>query len=391
MKKITFIRFLTLLTLLFTVITGFSQTVGLPQISGCSYSGCNAGDLTITKAYIALDNNVPLTSCTAGTTVNAFLYIHVNTGPKYNIYVQFDLYNGATKVNGINKFTYAEPVTGTLIPNTPIKIAPITFTCGDELELKNIYVSWKTGGASSNPASCAGVGGAGSKCADASAIPNIPVNTPISPNFTYSKSCDGDSYEKVVFTNTSTGGDGTKAYSWNFGAGASPATANTVGPHTVTYSSGGSKMVSLTVTDADNDMATKTTSVTVLSCCNLSITNISSTNVSCFEGNNGTVTATISGAAGTPVYDLLYSSTSGGVYSNAGLPTNGDANGIYSGLSKGFYKVNVVDDNNCNVTSNYVEVTQPAAAVVVSGTQTNVLCNGGSTGAIDLSVVGGSG
>ncbi|MBE9469105.1 MAG: PKD domain-containing protein [Bacteroidetes bacterium] len=50
----------------------------------------------------------------------------------------------------------------------------------------------------------------------------------------------------VVFTDTSYGA--IKTYSWNFGEGASPATANTVGSHSVTYSTLGQKTVSLTIT-----------------------------------------------------------------------------------------------------------------------------------------------
>lgn len=51
--------------------------------------------------------------------------------------------------------------------------------------------------------------------------------------------------QSVTFTDTSTGT--LTSWAWNFGTGATPATANTVGPHTVTYSSGGAKTVSLTV------------------------------------------------------------------------------------------------------------------------------------------------
>ena len=266
MKKITFIRFLALFVLLFSTTISFSQVV-LPTEPACSFSGCNAGDLTITKAYIAQDNDVPLPACAVGDPINAFLYLQVNTGPKYNIYVQFDLYINNVKINGSDKYTYAEPVTGTLIPNTPIKIAPISFTCGDVIELKNIYVSWKTGGAKNNDASCAGIGGAGSKCADASAVPDIVVNTPISPNFTVNKSCDGDDFEKVVFTNTSTGGDGTLTYLWDFDGGVSNQPLTNEGPHTVTFASGGSKNITLTVTDSDNDVAVKNIGITINSCC----------------------------------------------------------------------------------------------------------------------------
>ena len=53
--------------------------------------------------------------------------------------------------------------------------------------------------------------------------------------------CVGSS---VTFTSTSTGTTGGTVYNWNFGLGATPGTANTIGPHTVTYSTTGSKTVS---------------------------------------------------------------------------------------------------------------------------------------------------
>lgn len=53
--------------------------------------------------------------------------------------------------------------------------------------------------------------------------------------------CQG---ETVTFTNLSVGAT---SWNWNFGSDASPATANTVGPHTVTYNTSGPKTVSLTI------------------------------------------------------------------------------------------------------------------------------------------------
>jgi PKD repeat protein len=49
----------------------------------------------------------------------------------------------------------------------------------------------------------------------------------------------------IVFTDQST--CNVSSYSWNFGSGATPSTANTQGPHTVSYSSTGFKTVSLTI------------------------------------------------------------------------------------------------------------------------------------------------
>ena len=67
----------------------------------------------------------------------------------------------------------------------------------------------------------------------------------------------------VTFTNTSTGTTGSTTYSWNFGTGATPATANTAGPHSVTYSTGGTKTVSLTITEGAVNTETKTDYIAV--------------------------------------------------------------------------------------------------------------------------------
>ncbi|WP_029269807.1 PQQ-dependent sugar dehydrogenase [Flavobacterium sp. KJJ] len=52
----------------------------------------------------------------------------------------------------------------------------------------------------------------------------------------------------VVFTSVSVGT--VDSYTWNFGAGAQPATATGIGPHSVIFSTEGNKEVSLTVTNA---------------------------------------------------------------------------------------------------------------------------------------------
>ena len=60
-----------------------------------------------------------------------------------------------------------------------------------------------------------------------------------------------------------------------------------------------------------------------------------------------------------------------------------------SSLPAGTYSVTVTDANGCTGTTT-VTITQPAAPLTLSFTQTDVLCFGGSTGAIDLSVSGGT-
>ncbi|HBQ84348.1 MAG TPA: hypothetical protein DD745_15965, partial [Bacteroidales bacterium] len=64
------------------------------------------------------------------------------------------------------------------------------------------------------------------------------------------KICDGSS---VIFTNTSTGTSGSTTYFWDFGSGASPESAEGIGPHLVSYSGSGTKTVSLTIKDEEDD------------------------------------------------------------------------------------------------------------------------------------------
>jgi gliding motility-associated-like protein len=69
--------------------------------------------------------------------------------------------------------------------------------------------------------------------------------------------------ETVVFTNESGGTSETTVYSWNFGEGAVPAAASTIGPHDVYYSTAGSKTVTLTITQGLSDTEEKTDFVVV--------------------------------------------------------------------------------------------------------------------------------
>ena len=66
--------------------------------------------------------------------------------------------------------------------------------------------------------------------------------------------------EAVVFTDQSS--SNVTSWSWNFGPGAIPATANTKGPHSVVYTTSGSKTVALTVNGSYSEI--KTSYITVV-------------------------------------------------------------------------------------------------------------------------------
>ncbi|HXH98768.1 MAG TPA: SprB repeat-containing protein, partial [Sphingobacteriaceae bacterium] len=99
--------------------------------------------------------------------------------------------------------------------------------------------------------------------------------------------------------------------------------------------------------------------------------------VNCFGGATGSATLVTQG--GAPGY--TYTWNKDGVAISAPILT---------ALTAGVYEVIVADQSSCGTITKTITITQPASSIALSGTQVNVNCFGGTTGAIDLSVTGGT-
>ena len=97
------------------------------------------------------------------------------------------------------------------------------------------------------------------------------------------------------------------------------------------------------------------------------------TNVTCFDGQNGTIDLTVSG--GTAPYSFAWND-------NVASEDRTD-------LRAGTYTVTVTDANGCQKVLS-VLITQPPA-LTLSAQVSDVACNGNSTGAISLTATGGTG
>lgn len=132
----------------------------------------------------------------------------------------------------------------------------------------------------------------------------------------------------------------------------------------------------LTVTDANNCTKVQTVNITQPDDINIIID--LEKDITCFNDANGEIKITITG--GTLNYNYTWTKD--------GIPyaTTEDI----SNLSPGIYEVIVSDANNCNPKTATFTITEPPVLAVSLTSQTNILCSGESTGAIEIAVVGGT-
>jgi gliding motility-associated-like protein len=169
--------------------------------------------------------------------------------------------------------------------------------------------------------------------------------------------CFGGSTGSVNMTPT--GGTAPYTYVWTGGSTAQSAIGVPAGTYTVvvTDANGCTTTISATITQPQAPLSLATTQVNVL----------------CFGNSTGSIDLSPSG--GTPGYTYAWSNNS-----TIQDPLN---------LIAGTYTVVVTDANGCIDTTGVI-ITQPQSGLSLSSTQVNVLCFGNNTGAINLTVTGGT-
>ena len=167
--------------------------------------------------------------------------------------------------------------------------------------------------------------------------------------------CNGAAFGSL--TVASSGGVSPYSYSWSNAAITATISNLTAGTYTVT------------ATDANSITSTATATITEPTAITPSSSII---NVTANGASNGAIDLTVSG--GTTPYTYAWSNAA----------TTEDI----TGLTAGTYVVTISDAFTCSATLSNV-VTQPTS-INLSSTKIDVLCNGASTGSIDLTVSGGT-
>ncbi len=177
---------------------------------------------------------------------------------------------------------------------------------------------------------------------------------------------------EVTFTDASTSLDAITDWEWSFGSGASPATANGDGPHTVTYSTPGLKSVALTITNEEGCQVTTVQNINVLP-----LPEVDATLLDDYCGptdSTGAVILTPTGPGQPYLYDWV---------GDGNLDFTTDSSRL--NLTAGLYTVLVQDVNGCiQDFSFFVEEGLSLAANVDPVTPPT--CNGDSDGSISITI-----
>jgi len=220
-------------------------------------TGCTANDVSLVKLW-----QVSSTKCTPGTSTATELWgtFAVNANGRYCPYTVIDIY-----VNGIlyeeNHFTWLTTITGS---TGDVKLATISYICGQTVDLRNIYAQWAASDQGTTCPTCKKPATVPPCDCDQAYQPSkcyqnagpIVVPPPLIADFTASNTCLGN---PIQFTDTTSGGYlPYSSWAWNFGDG----TSNLQNP-SHTYTTAGKKTVTLTVTDNNGITSTSTHNVYV--------------------------------------------------------------------------------------------------------------------------------
>ena len=196
----------------------------------------------------------------------------------------------------------------------------------------------------------------------------IVISTDITSNLNLL--CNDDSDGKIDISVS--GGTPGYSYSWTGPAGYIASAQDISGLKAGNYQ--------LIVTDVKNCQETETIGITEPSAINIQTDSL--VDVSCFGLDNGSIGVSVSG--GTPMGGPLYGYTWTG---DLGYSSGSED---LSALPPDNYYLTVTDANSCTADTGPLSVTEPALLTVLTDSTHNVSCNGDNTGAIYISVNGGT-
>lgn len=358
-----------------------SQNVTITDNSGCSI----VSNFTITEpAILTTTTTTTDVSCFGGSNGTATTVPSGGTGP-YSFFWPTNNVNYATisnvppgsysvNITDANGCTTSDNITINQPNQISLSISTVNSTCGQANGQATVTATGGTGGytyswipsggtASTETGLLSGnytvnVFDANNCISTSSVTVNNIAGPTTSITATSNVSCYGGSNGSA--TATPTGGTSPFTYLWSNGETTATASSLSFGTYSVTVT--------------DNNGCTSNSTTPLINEPDSLILNIVTLPVSCYNGNDGSASATAHG--GTPGYSYSWS------------PSGSTGTNI-SGISAGTGTVQVTDSKGCQTSSSFT-ITQPSALGINSIVTTDVNCLGGHDGTATVSVSGGT-
>ena len=267
----------------------------------CGVGSCSANDMRLDYAYLGDSEKNPLSDdfeCFEDdiTTVYLYLVFKANTAAsRYAMKVHYQIVIDGQVVDEIDECG------GKGVPievGVPLLGNPVTWECGQKVEIKDFYLSWQ-----SSPNSACNC--ESSKCFYQ--LEAFKVNAPLAVRFKEELECNTNTgFQGYYFTSTDVGFDVTGgiepySYSWDFGDDANPSSSSIADPGLVTYASTGEKTVTLEVTDAKGIIKSAEHFVNIYNV--LSVSEDSHKDVTCDGDSDGNIFITANGGKSPYTYN----------------------------------------------------------------------------------------
>ena len=178
--------------------------------------------------------------------------------------------------------------------------------------------------------------------------------------------------ESITFSDASSFVGTINGWRWSFGPGASPAIAETQGPHTVTYDTPGIKSIVLTVETEEGCLVTEIAQIEVICCSDHFDINSSTVDLVCPDELIGAINLEVSNDYAP--YNFEWS--------------GGETTEDLADLDRGDYSITITDQATCDTVLNFtIEGPEP---FVFDTTIIMPTCGGGTDGSLTLDVDGGT-
>jgi gliding motility-associated-like protein len=372
----------------FTGLASGSYTVIVKDANGCTFTtSVIVGNLTAPTALVLSST---LSACATPTGTITIGATTGGTAP-YTYSVNGGAYSATASYSGLAAGTYTVSVkdasgciftttivVGTVAPPTAVVLTPVNTSCGGTTG--SVLIGAVTGGTAPYTYNFNSLGFSATTNYTSLAAGTYTVIVKDNNGCTFSTTVVvGNNPGPTAFATTVTPANcglpngaisigtvtgGTATYTYSIGgafSGTVNYTALLPGAYTVTVKDANGCTFSVVVTIANNSGLTASITAQI--------------NVLCNGGSTGSVTVTGTGSSAPYSYSI-----------------NGTTfltSGTFAGLASGSYTITVKDAFGCTVTVP-VTITQPTLLTSSIVSQTNVLCNGGTTGSVTVAGAGGT-